>query len=565
MAQKLGWLLVIVALATPAAASAPGSISGTVRNTAGVPQMGAEVEVFASSALPVLTVFTDGKGFYSAAGIGAGTYHVKVSAPSFLPALREDVSLRSGANLVVNVTLNTLFEALQLMPARRPTGQDDEDWKWTLRSTANRPVLRVLEDGPLTVVSKGEKVTDRALKARVAFLAGSDSDGFNGGSDMRTAFSLEQSMFTAGTFSLGGNVGYNGGVPGAAVRAAYSHQFADGSKPVLAVTARRFGTPETVAHNAALQALALSLSDSVTLANFLDLDFGTEYQTIQFMGRVAAVKPFGSVDVHLSPNTVVEYRYATSQPNTRAEKGFDSAPADLTESGPRVSMSNFAPMLERARHHELSMSQRVGKNNFQVALYADRIANPALTGVGEVGDTGDFLPDVYSGTFTYRARNLDTNGVRLVYQRKLTDELTATVDYSYGGVVELDKPGVELDAADPSMFGTVRRSALTCKVGGTVPGWKTNWSASYKWTSGGQALTPVDMFNVSPGQADAYLNIFVRQPIPGPGFMPARMEALVDVRNLLAQGYVPVFGQDGHTLYLVQSARAIRGGVAFTF
>jgi hypothetical protein len=43
------------------------------------------------------------------------------------------------------------------------------------------------------------------------------------------------------------------------------------------------------------------------------------------------------------------------------------------------------------------------------------------------------------------------------------------------------------------------------------------------------------------------------------------MEALVDVRNLMAQGYVPVVGQDGQTIYLVQSARSIRGGVAFSF
>jgi hypothetical protein len=28
---------------------------------------------------------------------------------------------------------------------------------------------------------------------------------------------------------------------------------------------------------------------------------------------------------------------------------------------------------------------------------------------------------------------------------------------------------------------------------------------------------------------------------------------------------VPVLGQDGRTLYLVQSSRALRGGVAFTF
>ena len=43
------------------------------------------------------------------------------------------------------------------------------------------------------------------------------------------------------------------------------------------------------------------------------------------------------------------------------------------------------------------------------------------------------------------------------------------------------------------------------------------------------------------------------------------MDAVVDVRNLLAQGYVPVLGQDGRTVYLVQSARSIRGGVAFSF
>ncbi len=43
------------------------------------------------------------------------------------------------------------------------------------------------------------------------------------------------------------------------------------------------------------------------------------------------------------------------------------------------------------------------------------------------------------------------------------------------------------------------------------------------------------------------------------------MEFILDVRNLLAQGYVPVMGQDRHTLYLVQSARSARGGVAFSF
>jgi hypothetical protein len=246
------------------------------------------------------------------------------------------------------------------------------------------------------------------------------------------------------------------------------------------------------------------------------------------------------------------------------DKGFDTAPADLSESGPHVSIAGYSPTLERAHHHELSVSRRVGKNNLQVAVYSDRVLDPALTGVGDFfSDNGEVLPDLYSGTFTYRGRELDTRGLRIVLQRKLTSDVTATLDYGYGGVLDLAKEDVNLQDARDSILVRDRHS-LAGKVSGRLPGAGTRWVASYRWVSG-QALTPVDMFNASAGQADPYLNIFFRQPIPGTGFLPGHMDALIDVRNLLAQGYVPLLGQDKHTVYLVQSARAVRGGVAFTF
>jgi hypothetical protein len=73
------------------------------------------------------------------------------------------------------------------------------------------------------------------------------------------------------------------------------------------------------------------------------------------------------------------------------------------------------------------------------------------------------------------------------------------------------------------------------------------------------------MFNSSAGQADPFLDLFFRQPLPGTSSLPGHMDVVVEVRNLLAQGYVPLMGQDGRTVYLVQSARAVRGGVAFSF
>jgi hypothetical protein len=566
MLGRLGFKLGLlgIALALPVlAADRPGSITGYVRSAAGVPQMGAMVEVLGTAAHN-LRVFTDENGFYSASGLLPGVYSVKAYSTSFLPALREHVGLRPGSSVMVNLKLSGLFEAIQFPAMRGPA--DDDDWKWVLRSASNRPILRMLGDGSLVAASAGEKhnADKHDLKGTLSFVAGSASGGFGSSSDMNTGFSLERSLFSSGTVALRGNVGYNGGSPNTVLRASYSHTMADGSKPEMAFTMRRLAAPGINGYGTALQAMALSASDKFSLGDILELRFGSELQTIQFLGRVTAFRPFGSADLHLSPNTVVEYRYTTSEPDSRMEKGFDSAPADLSESGPRVSMASFSSTVERAHHHELSLSHRIGDTSVQVAMYTDRVADPALTGVGETSaDAGNVLPDMYSETFTYRGKELDARGMRVVLERKLASDLTATLDYGYGGVLDLSKTDVALQDARRETYVRDRHTA-SAKFSGTLPGAKTRWIASYRWISG-QALTPVDMFNQSAGQSDPYLNFFIRQPIPRTGFLPGHMDAVVDIRNLLAQGYVPVMGQDGRTVYLVQSARTVRGGVAFTF
>ena len=562
MTRNVAWLLLLAVVAVPAFAGGnSGSISGYVKNSSGVPQMGASVEILASGMLPT-TVFTDASGFFNANTLASGVYHVKVTAPSFLPALRENVNIRSGANMIVNVTLNTLYEAIQLAPARKRPGEDEEDWKWTLRSMGNRPVLRVLDDGPV-VVSKSEGDNDKILRARVAFIAGAEAEGSSGAAGT-TVFDIDTSMFSTGKLNLNGNVAYNGqSTPATVLRAAYSKELANGSTPEIAFTARRFALPfDGPQRSAALQALALSAGDDFTLFDVAEVKLGSEYQTIQMFGVAQAFKPYGNVDLHLGESTILTYGYATTQPTMRAAKGYDTAPADLSESGPRMSLQNFNSELERAHHHEVALTRRVGsKTTVQAAVYHDSITNPALIGVGDPDTTsGDFLPDLYAGTFSYTGRSFQSNGVRVAASRKIAD-LTTTVDYSYGGALDV-MPGTAIDSAHDAMTKT-ERHALGCKVAGKVPVTHTQWIASYRWASG-PSVTPVDMFNGSIGQMDPYMNVFVRQPVPTLGFLP-KMEALVDVRNLLAQGYTPIIGTDGRMLYLVQSARTLRGGLSFSF
>jgi hypothetical protein len=402
------------------------------------------------------------------------------------------------------------------------------------------------------------------LTAKLSFVGGSSNDGYGSGSDMSTGFSLERAVFRADHVGLKGNVGYGDGIPSGSLRATYSRVLPDGSGPAMAVSVRRLAPSDPNLHNASLQAGAFSAADTMNVDDVVELKFGSELQTLQFLGRATAFRPHAAVNLHLSPNTVVGYSYTTVVPSARNNDEFEAGNSDSSESAPGISVDNFAMKVERARHQELNVSHRIGKNNLQLAAFSDHVENTALLGTGTVTAAGGFLlPDVDSGTFTYAGDSLDTRGMRAVLARKLASDLTATLDYSCGGVLDLAKQDVELQNAR-QWIGTQHRQSVAGKLSGTLQHTHTNWTASYRWVNG-QALTAVDMFNSSPGRTPGYLSVFIRQPIPTLGFLPAHMDALIDVGNLLAQGYVPVMGQDGQTVYLVQAARSVRGGVSISF
>ena len=110
------------------------------------------------------SVYTDSAGRFLISSLVPGRYALKAMGPYFLPALRENVRVRGA--VVVNLTLNTLYEVIQWLPAQPRAGDaQKDDWAWTLRSAANRPLLRWLEDGPLVVVSDGSGTSRSSRRA----------------------------------------------------------------------------------------------------------------------------------------------------------------------------------------------------------------------------------------------------------------------------------------------------------------------------------------------------------------------------------------------------------------
>ena len=47
--------------------------------------------------------------------------------------------------------------------------------------------------------------------------------------------------------------------------------------------------------------------------------------------------------------------------------------------------------------------------------------------------------------------------------------------------------------------------------------------------------------------------------------IPVRMEASAEMRNLLAEGYMPFAMRDGRQVLLMHTPRSFRGGLSFIF
>src|SRR6476646_7187993 len=101
--------------ATPVFGAASPSVSGVVRDSSGIPQIGAIVQLLRPDLSVITAVYTSSKGSYTFSNVEPGRYAVKAMGTSFLPSLRENVKVRSSS--IVNLTLNTLYEVMQWLPS----------------------------------------------------------------------------------------------------------------------------------------------------------------------------------------------------------------------------------------------------------------------------------------------------------------------------------------------------------------------------------------------------------------------------------------------------------------
>ena len=102
------------------------------------------------------------------------------------------------------------------------------------------------------------------------------------------------------------------------------------------------------------------------------------------------------------------------------------------------------------------------------------------------------------------------------------------------------------------------------KFRASIPALGTRFTAGYGWVDS-KSFVPTHMFVTQNNVVTPGLNFSFQQPIPSLFCFPGHLELTADLRNLLAQGYIPVGANGSNQLLVVQAPRAIRGGLNFTF
>ncbi len=545
------------------------AVSGVVRDARGVAQMGAMVQVLAADSVSVATAFTDMYGRYRIGNLVPGRYQVRATAALFAPATKGNLQLRTGMRATVDLTLSMLSDPASWLPAeRRKPDEPGDDWTWTLRSAANRPILRILGDGEIVPVSAQAEAGSRSAPVKVRASAMGGDGGFGAGG-VRNVVALDRVTQAGGDVVVRASVAvadsHDGGGAPMEVDAGYGSTQALVGASRLVVSYASHPELMSSGNAAGEQVMRMASARKIELGDAVDVEAGGTVYAIHTSGTALTAQPFLKVTVHPGEVWAVRYRLATSR-DLQDFDGLDSIASDL----PVAAVSGGQLATEQGNHQELSVSRKAGHGAVTAVVYHDAVERPAVSGTGTMSSadlaagagTSGVVVDTATGSFRFLGARYAANGMSVALSEPLTASLRATLEVATGAALSMrDSSSEGLPEVSAGLHPEAAETAIAA-MDGRVLRTGTTLQVSYRWQPR-HLVTAVDAYDAAGGQA--YFSFYVRQALRWGDRLPPGLEATVDVTNLLAEGYQPFLSADGRTLFLAQSPRTVQGGLSFTF
>ena len=562
-----------------------GRLSGIVRDTEGNPLMGATVLVTgpmfpgSESVQPIVErILTDANGKFLLGGLMPGVYSLRVLSPTRLPALREGIRVKAGETAEEKFVLGDIFAPLRLRGPGAKVSSWGDDWKWILRTSAStRPVLRFQQAAQTQTTYKRSQPL-RNSQHLIGVLPGSArGEALANDAGMGSVLAYFRPLSPDSDVLVAGSMAADGW-QASSLAAAFRRNLVKGDPQELTLTVHQLTFADGVPSPAGVhgtsfsraQALVVSYVHTRRVTDEMNVTAGFEVDYLAAATSAMTTRPFADVEYRLSPSSSVFFRYGSARPR---ETGTLMDRIGDLNALPRVTLHNFRPGLEKLNHAEVSYDRSLGKHTrVEVAAYHDAIQNTALWGSVDAASfatlamSGNFLPNPTSGGVTINAGDFGSSGMRVAVIRSMGRNAQAAFMYSTGESLTVrDGPRTDWnEGMDLRDFLRARRiRSFGAKVTARVPVSRTRIYTSYQWLPRG-SVSQVDPAGEAEMEIQPFLSVQIRQPLPALDFFSARVEAMADFRNLLAEGYVPV-GTSEDRVLLTPAYRSFRGGFSVQF
>ncbi len=523
--------------------------------------MGALVELMRVDATVVAYTFTDVHGRYVLSATTPGQYQLRASAAFLLPAMRTNLRLSPNMRAMANLTLTALVEIGTWFPAeRRAAGEAGDDWRWTLRSAASRPLLKLAGDEDEAEVSSSAPEHSSAASEQGHLTVMTDEGSFGSGGTHQM-LTLERSEADGRAEVLRANLGVSPSVedpPSVAVNAGYERQTPFGGE--TRVVGGYASQPEVSAPGASgLRSVILASSERMELGDAVMIDAGTLLSAERLMASRVNAAPFLRAVVTPAANFALMYRYAAA-PELQSSEDMDHVqitPEILSDAHGR-------PVALSGSHQELAASHTVENDTQTVSVYIDTLPFVALQGGGNLNARElaglPVAADVSTGTFRIAVHGYTAHGVSFSWTHSLTPALATTFGMDLGSALARGAAPLALGNIEAGVHTRVS-PAISASLHGTSARTGTSFRAVYRWQPAG-TLNAVNVYNAAPEQA--YLSCLLRQKLWS-GRRLQGVNAVIEATNLLEEGYQPMVGPDGETWFLAQVPRTLQAGLSFSF
>jgi hypothetical protein len=312
-----------------------------------------------------------------------------------------------------------------------------------------------------------------------------------------------------------------------------------------------------------LAAIQMSSAQQMSLGDSIRVEAGSEVYVVRTVRTATSAHPFVRLAIQPTGAWTVGYRMATSR-NLQSFADLDAVEREL----PVAVTEGNSLRLEHGNHQEVSVSRKAWRGVAQVCLYRDNMDHPAVSGggllfAGATTAQSSVVEDPSTASFRFLGPAYTGSGVNVLLSEPLSKSLWAAVEYSSGSALSGRAVADGMSLADAvATLQRISGQSATFALKGRLIRSGTRLRAAYRWQPTG-LVTAVDPYRAFSDQA--YLSLAVRQPIHVGRFLPPGLEGMVNVTNLLAQGYRPFLSPDGGTLYLAQSLRTAEVGISVTF